>query len=231
MAIAVVADAHLGGPGGEAGPLVEQLRSLPGQGCSRLILLGDLCQIWVGDRRFETPEVRALAEALMQVRGAGVRIDYIEGNRDFFLAGGDYGALFDSVGREVAFEQDGRRFLAVHGDGLNARDWRYRFWRWLSKSAVSRRLMRRLPAGLARRVVRGTERQLAGTNFKHKRELPEEVIRRYAARRLAEGHDVLVLGHFHEPHRWAVEGGEVWLLDAWFRSRRVEWIGRAEAGA
>lgn len=230
MAIAVVADAHLGGPGGEAGPLVEQLRALPGQGCSRLVLLGDLCQIWVGDRRFETPEVRALAEALGELREAGVRVDYIEGNRDFFLAEGDYAGCFDGVWREVAFEADGRRFLAVHGDGLNAHDWRYRFWRALSKSAVSRWFMRRLPAALARRLVRDAERQLSGTNFKHKRELPEEGIRKYGARRLAEGHDVLLLGHFHEPHRWRVEGGEVWLLDAWFRSRRVEWIGGGDGG-
>lgn len=230
MAIALIADAHLGGPGGPAGPLVEQLWALPGQGCSRLILLGDLCQIWVGDRRFETPEVRALTGALGHLREAGVRVDYIEGNRDFFLAAGDYGGCFDGVWREVAFEVGGRRFLAVHGDGLNARDWRYRFWRALAKSAASRWLMRRLPAALARRLVRGTERQLAATNFKHKRELPERVIRDYAVRRLAEGHDVLLLGHFHEPRRWRVEGGEVWLLDAWFRSRRVEWIGARDEG-
>ena len=39
-----------------------------------------------------------------------------------------------------------------------------------------------------------------------------------------EGHDVLLLGHFHEPRVWKVAGGEVRLLDAWFRSREVEWL-------
>ena len=38
------------------------------------------------------------------------------------------------------------------------------------------------------------------------------------------GHDVLLLGHFHEPRQLRVAGGEVRLLDAWFRSRRVEWL-------
>jgi hypothetical protein len=37
----------------------------------------------------------------------------------------------------------------------------------------------------------------------------------------AEGHDVLLLGHFHEPRRLAVRGGEVRLLDTWFKSRRI----------
>jgi hypothetical protein len=50
------------------------------------------------------------------------------------------------------------------------------------------------------------------------------VIRDYAERRLAEGHDVLLLGHFHEPRRWPVAGGEVRLLEAWFTSRRIEWL-------
>ena len=42
---------------------------------------------------------------------------------------------------------------------------------------------------------------------------------------LAEGHDVLLLGHFHEPRTFRVQGGEIRLLYAWFRSRQVEWLG------
>ena len=60
MPIALIADAHLSGPGGPAGPLVEQLRALPDQGCRRLVLMGDLFQAWVGFRSFETEDVRAV---------------------------------------------------------------------------------------------------------------------------------------------------------------------------
>jgi hypothetical protein len=49
-------------------------------------------------------------------------------------------------------------------------------------------------------------------------------VRRYASGRIAEGHDLVVLGHFHAARTWRVNGGEVRLLDAWFRSRRVEWV-------
>ncbi|MEM6795370.1 MAG: hypothetical protein AAF725_15435 [Acidobacteriota bacterium] len=115
----------------------------------------------------------------------------------------------------------------MHGDGLNDRDRQYLFWRWLSKSWPVRALVLGLPAGLARRAVGSTEERLSQTNFKHRDNLPREAIRRYTARRLAEGHgfDELLVGHFHEPHEWPVEGGgRVRLLDAWFRSRRVEWF-------
>ncbi|HEY0553898.1 MAG TPA: UDP-2,3-diacylglucosamine diphosphatase [Thermoanaerobaculia bacterium] len=222
--VAIIADAHLSGPGGAAGPLVEQLAALPAQGCRRLVLMGDLFQAWVGFESFETADVRALVAVLRDLRRQGVEVDYVEGNRDFFLAGSPYADAFDRVALETAFEVGGVRYLAVHGDGLNDRDRKYRFWRWLSKSPAVRLVVRRTPRRLAHRLVHSTEERLSRTNFKHRAELPEAAIRAYAERRLAEGHDVLLLGHFHEPRTWAVPGGEVWLLDAWFRSRAVEWL-------
>ncbi|HVS01527.1 MAG TPA: UDP-2,3-diacylglucosamine diphosphatase [Thermoanaerobaculia bacterium] len=226
MTTAVVADAHIGGPGGPAGPLIEQLVALPAQGCERLVLLGDLFQVWVGYPAFTTPEIEAVAAALAELRGTGVEVDYVEGNRDFYLRGGRWAETFDRLALEMAFVAGGRRFLAVHGDGLDEGDVQYRLWRRLSKSLPVRLLVRSLPRRLARRFVYSTERQLASTNFKHKVRIPRDAILRYGEQRLAEGHDVLLLGHFHEAHCWPVSGGEVWLLDAWFRSRCVEWPGR-----
>ncbi|HEV7503864.1 MAG TPA: metallophosphoesterase [Thermoanaerobaculia bacterium] len=224
MSVALIADAHISGPGGPAGPLVEQLRALPGQGCRRLILMGDLFQAWVGFRSFETADIAAVVAALRDLRRQRIEIDYVEGNRDFFLAGGPYADAFDRVVLETAFAVGGRRYLAVHGDGLNDRDWKYRFWRRTSKSAPVRFALRHIPRKLAQPAVHSTEQRLSQTNFKHRAALPEDAIRRYAERRLAEGHDVLLLGHFHEPRVWRVPGGEVRLLDAWFRSREVEWL-------
>lgn len=230
MAVALVADAHLGGPGGEAGPLIEQLRAAAPQ-AERLVLLGDLFHVWVGRRSFETPEVREVVAALRELRAAGTVIDYVEGNRDFFLAGGPYADAFSSLGTELSFATAGKRYLAVHGDGLNERDRQYRFWRWLSKSMPVRLLVERLPARAARHFVGRTEQRLARTNFKHRARIPEGPIRRFAARRLAAGYDGLLLGHFHEERRWLLgDGKEIWLLDAWFRSRRLEWLPALPAG-
>jgi UDP-2,3-diacylglucosamine hydrolase len=222
--VALLADAHLSGPGGPAGPLVRQLDALPGAGCRRLVVMGDLFQAWVGHRHFETADIAAVVAALRGLRRRGVRIDYVEGNRDFFLADSPYADAFDQVAAEVAFEAGGVRYLAVHGDGLVAADWQYRCWRRLSKSQLSRRLAGRIPASLARLIVDSTERRLSRTNFRHRRRLPEAAIRRYAERRLAEGHDVLLLGHFHVAKAWPVPGGQVRLLEAWFKTRAVEWL-------
>jgi UDP-2,3-diacylglucosamine hydrolase len=225
MSIAVIADAHIDGPGGEPGPLIEQLRELGDRGCRRLILLGDLFQTWIGQSRYETAAIREVAVALAELRDQGVRIDYVEGNRDFFIGQGPYAELFDSIGDEVTVEIGGRRLLLVHGDGLNRKDRLYRFWRWFSHCPPVRLAMFHLPRRLAQRLVVGFERGLARTNFKHKTEIPEQPILEFARRRFAEGHDMLFLGHYHEPRHWRLPEGDVWLLDAWFSSHRVEWLG------
>ena len=225
MSVVVVADAHLGGPGGSGEELAEQLRSLTSARCVRVLFLGDLFHLWIGSPRFETPEVRLLAPVIRDLRRRGIRVSYVEGNRDFFLAGGAYDDLFDDYGLEVRFRAGGAKYLAVHGDGLNRSDWRYRCWRGLSKNPVSRWLAFRLPPVLGRRLVTSTERGLSGTNLEHKDRIPEEEIRRYAARRLAEGHDVLLLGHFHAERRWTLSGGEVRIANAWFHDRELLWLG------
>lgn len=224
MAVAVVADAHLGGPGGSVDPLLGQLRELPQRGCERLLFLGDLFHIWVGDPRFETGPIRAVVPVLRSLRREGLRIDYVEGNRDFFLKNSPYADAFDEVATEVALEVAGTRYLAVHGDGLNDRDWRYRFWRRVSKNPLTRLASRRFPSRSARHLMESMERRLGETNFKHKIHIPETVIKRYAQKRLAEGYDVLLLGHFHEARRWQVEGGEVRVLEAWLHNRELAWI-------
>lgn len=224
MSVAVIADCHLGGPGGESEPLVAQLEELAERGCRQLVLLGDVFHVWVGRPAFETPLIRRVVDALGRLGERGVRLDYIEGNRDFFIAGSRYAEIFATVGTELAFSAGGKKYLAVHGDGLNDRDRQYLFWRWLSKSLPVRWSMSALPSRLAERLTYSAEARLAETNFKHKREIPKEAILRYGERRLAEGFDALILGHFHEPRTWAAGGGEVRIVDAWFNDHHVEWL-------
>ena len=69
-----------------------------------------------------------------------------------------------------------------------------------------------------------TESQLAKTNFEHKQRVPEHIIQAYGEGRLSRGHDVLLLGHFHVQRRIAVAGGEVRLLNAWYKSQQLEWL-------
>ncbi len=205
------------------------MESLPEQGCDRLILLGDIFHVWVGFPQFESEDVVKFLKAVRRLRDRGVPVDYVEGNRDFFLREGPYASSFDRIVDELDLEVGGQRVLAVHGDGINDRDYQYRFWHWVSKSSPVRFAMRYLPKSIAHRMVAGTERRLGDSNFKHKREIPRTPILNYARRRFREGFEVLIMGHFHEERYWELEEGAVLIFDAWFKSRTIEWMPRVNS--
>ena len=225
LPVAVLSDAHLDAQGGDGRDLVGQLDILSSSNCRFLLLMGDLFHVWIAEPHFETSAIKRLLPALEGVRKRGVPTVYIEGNHDFFLRRSRYSWIFDRVALEHRFELAGVRYLAVHGDGLNDRDWQYRLWRRVSKNPLNHAFLKAFPRRFASWYLDCTESALARTNFKHKRELPIEVIRRYGERKLAEGHDVILLGHFHRAVSWRVAGGEVRIFDAWYNDRRLVWLG------
>ena len=72
------------------------------------------------------------------------------------------------------------------------------------------------------------ESRLYRSNFKHKTRLPVEMIRSFAERRLRQGFDVLLLGHFHKSWAEDVGGGRVEILPAFVEEQR--WMEIGEGG-
>ena len=222
------ADCHVGRRPGDEGPFLEALRTARGRGAREITLLGDTFHFFIAHPKFETPAIRAFLAETERLAAEGVPIDYVEGNRDFFLRGSYVERYFRKVATEDVFEAGPYRFLAVHGDLLNDRDYPYRFWRFASKNPVSRGAVGLVPRALAHRIVWGVEARLYRTNFKHKSRLPFETIRAFARRRFRDGVDVLLLGHFHKAWSERVDGGRVEILPAFVDERR--WLEVADDG-
>lgn len=191
-----------------------------------LYLLGDLFEFWIGERRLETPFQGGILEAIQRLRQAGVRVGYVEGNRDYRVARGR-AELFDVCSEdELLLEAAGRRVLLVHGDRINRRDWAYRAWRRFSRHPAVLGCFRSLPATLARRTAATIERCLRSSNLEHKRSFPEQAVRDYGAARLGRGFDAIVLGHFHREHLVKTESGNLYVLGAWGPRYRYLELGR-----
>ncbi len=180
-------------------------------------------------RSSRRPRSRRFLQKARELKEAGIAVTYVEGNRDFFLRGSYVEDAFASVCDEERFGAGSRRFLATHGDLLNERDLPYRFWRFASKNPVSRAAIDFIPRALANRLVWKIEARLYRSNFKHKTRLPVEMIRAFAQRRLREGVDVILLGHFHKSWTETVEGGRVEILPAFVEERR--WMEIAPDGS
>jgi UDP-2,3-diacylglucosamine pyrophosphatase LpxH len=223
-ALAFIGDVHLDGGDpavGEFSALLERL-SLKGR---RIVLMGDLFNLWVARPEFERPHHREIVDRLVSIRRRGTVVRYLEGNRDYRVGDGHAGSAFDDAtdgGIEEAF--GGVRAFAIHGDLANPSDLQYRAWRSISRSRAMWALFNLLPRGRRGRFAESLERRMRGTNLAYKRAFPEPEVRRYAATFVARGYDLVVLGHFHVEKSLEVEAGarrgRVCVLPEWKEHRR-----------
>src|ERR1019366_7603771 len=150
------------------------------RGFATAVLLGDIFHYFIADPKLETPLLRSTLQGLQGVASRGLSLRYVEGNRDFFVAGSPYAAPFASWALTDGLRIGESRYAFVHGDRVNTADLPYRFWRVVSKNPVAHAALRAIPGPLARAIVARTEARLYRSNFKHKAKLPEAAL-------LAEG--------------------------------------------
>jgi UDP-2,3-diacylglucosamine hydrolase len=215
----IIADAHVGQGVDDAGAMGSLVHRAAASGVEEVIYLGDAFQYLIGMKKFWTTALREVLDSWREVRRRGVRIVVIEGNRDFFLDEPELAAEVDWGGRVYEFASGDRRFRLDHGDLVNRRDFQYRFWSTVSKSAIARIWARLLPQSLAVAIVRHMEAHLATTNRKFRYTKPIEDLRRSAASAWADGIDVLFWGHFHT--HWECRDGDhlAMIIPAWLETR------------
>jgi len=220
-ALVFVGDVHLDRDDPAVGRFLGFLDRLPAL-ASRLVLMGDLFNLWIGRRDLEQPHHRVVAAALEQLRGRGVAACYVEGNRDYRIAGCYTGSAFDEVAATRLVERQGEhRIVAVHGDLANPADLQYRAWRALSRSGLFWALFNAIPRNRRARVASSLERRMRSSNLAYKRRFPETAVRSYAGDLFASGCDAVVMGHFHEERTLEFpEGRRAYVLPLWSESTR-----------
>ena len=218
-----VGDVHLDRDDPDLGAFLSYLRGLaPAAG--RVVLMGDLFNLWIGAPELEQEHHRAVIACLQSLRKEGTQIHYLEGNRDYRIARAHAGGAFDAVS-DVGLSEDwgGRRVWAAHGDLVNRKDLQYRAWRRLSRSAPAWGIFSTIPRARRFAIAESVEKKMRTTNVDMKREIPEALILDYAARHLNTPGAAVVLGHFHvekELRAGAAGEGRVFVLPEWKGSRR-----------
>jgi UDP-2,3-diacylglucosamine hydrolase len=223
--ILVVADVHLNPVDRSRTEEFYRFLREEGKRASHLIILGDLFDLWLGLPRLQEPHHLELSRLLADLRRQGVRLAYVEGNRDFCVARYQRGPLFQRATRGMArMNRGGRRFVFTHGDLLNRRDYLYRMWNASLRNPLARTLLRHLPRRWVLAAGAYLEARLRLTNRRFRTYFPFRQCASFARGLFASGADVVVLGHFHRRRyfQFVAPGGrkgEVYVLPAWFSSR------------
>ncbi len=218
--MAVFADAHLGQVERDAEDFLEALEGVRRSGFSTAVLLGDIFHYFIGDSKLETPLLRKTLDGLQGVASRGLSLRYVEGNRDFFVAGSPYAAPFASWALTDGIRVGPSAYAFVHGDRVNTADLPYRFWRVVSKNPVAHAALKAIPGSLARAIVSRTEARLYRSNFKHKEKLPEAALLAEGRAARRAGYDALLVGHFHVARTLTGEGSVTHVLPAWLEERK-----------
>lgn len=208
-----IADAHLRDPADENyRRLVSFLDTLHGN-TTTLVMLGDIFEFWAGYRQVVFARYIPLLDALRKLQTSGTQLIFVEGNHDF-----DPGPYFSDVLKcqlipnSAEITLDGRTFHLTHGDLLDPADIGYRLLRRLLRSPLRRAVQSLLPPDLTWRI--GYSWSLRSDRY-HQPDFtprdPRQLIEPYTRKQCSNGADVVVTGHFHNPCRGQVAGGE-WLV-------------------
>lgn len=180
-----------------------------------LVLNGDIFDFWFEYRTVIPRGGTRLLGQLAAMVDAGIRIDFIGGNHDWW--GGSY--LSDEIGLRVhhdpvLLDLAGTATLVAHGDGLGRGDLGYRALRTLLRSRPTRWAFRWLHPDLGAWVAGQVSRTELRTGDPSPRVLERATaLERWARDRLLsdERLGAVVLGHTHLPHRGEVAPGRFYL--------------------
>jgi UDP-2,3-diacylglucosamine pyrophosphatase LpxH len=215
--IFVIGDSHIGLADGNEQPISKWLDRLVSHRPKALYLNGDLFHYLIAHRKFFTASVDKVLKKFRDVVDAGIPIHYVEGNRDFFIKGSFVEKAVTDVALEYEVRAGNQKYLIVHGDMINDRDWKYRFWRRASKNPVTKLGLELIPKSMAKRFVDDVEKHLGKSNFKHKTRLPVELMEAYGRTRGKEGFTHVVFGHFH--HKLVMPGATtIAILPPWYET-------------
>jgi len=217
---AVVADGHLDGESESFSQFLVFLQNLPCTPVQALYILGDLFTLWLGAPRLQFSYHAHVIEALLELSHTGVRVIYVEGNRDYFLAPYYLNQPFTEIASEYsALTVHGRRFYFAHGDLVNAHDRQYRLWRRFSRNRAVYSLFNSLPGLVAIRLAHYLEKTFRNTNRKHKTSFPAATCEHFAQGLFGQQYDVVIVGHFHYQYqRTIITNGRsksLYVLPAW----------------
>jgi UDP-2,3-diacylglucosamine hydrolase len=189
-----------------------------------LFLLGDVFDLWFGSPGLTFGFQKPVVSRLRELRRGGLRLYYVEGNRDFYLKKYHEGQTFDSVAEvEMGAAVGGKRLYLSHGDSVNRADIAYRFWKAISKNRLAFGAVSALPSSVVLPLADRLERKLKRTNHRYRGSFPEKDCREFAMRRFAEGVDFVILGHFHSERLLRFAQGQSTKVLAVLPSWREEW--------
>jgi len=199
----------------------------------RIICLGDIFDFWFEYKHVMFSGYFEVLNAFYELYRGGVSLFFIGGNHDFWAGKGLEKIGFQILESGSILDFDGCKTMLIHGDGLNKRDWGYRFFKFLARNPIMIFTFRMVhpdwAMGLAQLLSKGS-RKIQENNVSH-HFYEAEVIKRYAIEKLRESVcDAVISGHCHKPEcsSFIINNRQCWYINSgdWIENKTfVKWDG------
>lgn len=173
-------------------------RVLSDERITGLFLVGDIFDLWLGDRKVFVQKHPLILEKIKKI-AATKEVHYFEGNHDFQLGKfwRDKGVLVHPG--EYSFLSGGKTILVSHGDQLNQEDKNYLKLRWFFRTALARFLIKTLPNFILLKIGEGLS--TTGQKSAPTKEQRSDFLvkwKKWTESLYAEKkYDVFICGHYH----------------------------------
>ena len=162
-----------------------------------LFILGDLFDYWFEYKSVVPKGYFQLFAKLGELRSRGIQISYLAGNHDFWLKG----YLTEELGITVYPDPieriiGGKRFYLHHGDGLLKNDTGYRILKRVLRNKVNIFLFSLIHPDLTSWIARWSSRKSRAYTSKKSFEANDMI--EFAHKKIADGFDVVIMGHNHQ---------------------------------
>jgi UDP-2,3-diacylglucosamine hydrolase len=170
---------------------------------NRLILLGDIFDIWVSDWSVYSKKFQLIVDEIAKLKKGGGEVLYFEGNHDVHLAKFWTEKFAIPVYQSAqTFGFDGLKIRVEHGDYINPDDTAYMKWLAAMRGPFLTFLAHHIPGNVWDWLAeKYTKKFTSRKRYRYTPEHAEKIrnmIRAYAEKAFATGaFDLIVTGHMH----------------------------------
>lgn len=228
--------------------LLRFLRSLLAQNPANihLFLLGDIFDLWIGGHDYFVQKYQPLMDALKDLKSAGAKITYIEGNHDVHIEDFFQKQLGADVFVEAQyFDINGLRVRCEHGDLINLNDKAYLRYRGVIRHPLVKPLGTKLPGrfwGYVGNKMSQKSRKKSSSYRSRNEDQLVTMIRAHVAHAYSQKpFDYVISGHMHvfDDHVVEIDGQKVRSINlgSWFektvkvfriKESQGEWVALSE---
>lgn len=215
--VVVISDVHLGTYGSHAKELLRYLKSIRPK---KLILNGDIIDIWQFSKSYWPESHMKVVRRIMKFVSEGVPVYYLTGNHDEMLRKFDGFSLGSfHISNKLVLEMDGRRAWIFHGDVF---DITMQHSKWLAKLGaigydsliLLNSFVNWCSVRLGREKMSFSKRIKA--HFKDAVKFINDFENTAAGLAVDKGYDYVICGHIHQPEMRDIvtEAGKVQYLNS-----------------